>query len=109
MAVLLTAAGIIGLTLFAHEVNTSIAMSQINARSFSERAIQQHQQFFAAAYEFENRDVHEGLHTVASIPRAPRGRNGQVTRTPGAAIGPADTLESVRPPPVETAVVDGVV
>jgi signal transduction histidine kinase len=109
VAVLLTAAGIIGLTLFAHEVNTSIAMSQINARAFSERAIQQHEPFFAAAYEFENRDVHEGTHTVASIPRPPRLRNGAATQPPGAAAGPAGTVADQRPPPVETAVVDGVV
>jgi signal transduction histidine kinase len=108
VAVLLTAAGIIGLTLFAHELNTSISMSQINARSFSERAVEQRQPFFAAAYEFENRDVHEGLHTVASIPRRPPARNGAGSRPPGAALGPAETRENVRPL-VETAVVDGVV
>jgi signal transduction histidine kinase len=107
VAVLLTAAGIIGLTLFAHEVNTSIAMSQINARAFSERAFQQHEPFFAAAYEFENRDVHEGLHTVASIPRPPRPRNGAGNRVPVAE--PAGPPANVRPPSVETAVVDGVV
>jgi signal transduction histidine kinase len=105
VAVLLTGAGIIGLTLFAHEVNTSIAMSQINARSFSERAIEQHEPFFAGAYEFENRDVHEGTHTVASIPRRPPARSGPGNRPPGAAVGPPENLR----PPVETAVVDGVV
>jgi signal transduction histidine kinase len=109
VAVLLTGAGIIGLTLFAHEVNNSIAMSQINARSFSVRAIQQRQAFFAAAYEFENRDVHEGMHVVASIPRRPLpGRNGPVNQPPGASIGPPNTPVIARLP-VETAVVDGVV
>lgn len=107
MAVLLTGAGIIGLTLFAHEVNSSIAMSQISARSFSERAIQQHQAFFAAAYEFENRYVHEGTHTIASIPHRLPTRNGLGNR-PGAAIGPAGMPVNGRPV-VETAVVDGVV
>jgi hypothetical protein len=95
----LTASGVLGLAFFAREVNASIAISQVNAKAFAERAAQQHQAFYAAAYEFENREVHEGTRSFAGILRPPRSRNGQ----PGA------QARLVGPPPNETAVVDGVV
>jgi signal transduction histidine kinase len=95
----LSGAGIIGLVFFAREVNASIAISQVNAKAFAERAAQQHQPFYAAAYQFENREVHEGTRSYAGILRPPRSRNGQ----PGVQPRPDG------PPPIETAVVDGVV
>ena len=101
VAVLLTAAGILGLVLYAHEMNAAIEREQNNARAFSIRAAEAHEAFFPAAYEFENRLTHEGLHTFAAIPRGPRGRPpGQPGTAPPPAAGP--------PPPQEVAVIDGV-
>lgn len=91
VAVLLTVVGILGLTLFAREVNASIASSGINAAAFAERAAQRHQPFFQAAYEFEHRDLHEGTHVFAALPRTPR------------------HARPAGPPLNETTVVDGVV
>jgi two-component system OmpR family sensor kinase len=70
--VLLSVAGILGLTLFAHEVNASIALSDVNAKAFAERAAVRHQPFFEAALEFENRDTHEGVHSYAALQRPRR-------------------------------------
>jgi len=97
--VLLTVAGMLGLTLFAHEVNATIALSVINARDFAERAALRHQPFFEAAFEFENRDVHEGTHSYAALPRASR-----LARRP-----PTPAPAGATPAPNETAIVDGVV
>lgn len=107
VSVLLTAAGILGLVLYAHEINNAMERSQLNARAFAVRAAQQHEAFFPAAYEFENRETHDGTHTFAAIPR-PRLRPGQ----PGPPIqlragGPP--AQTGPPPPDEVAVVDGVV
>ncbi len=99
---LLTVVGILGLALFAHEVNAAIALSGTNAKSFAERAAQRRQPFFEAAYEFENREIHEGTHVYAALPRSPRMR-------PGFRGGPVVGPSAVQPPPAETAVVDGVV
>jgi signal transduction histidine kinase len=100
--VLLTAVGVIGLALFAHEVNASIALAGINAKAFAARAAQRYPPFIEAAYEFENREVHEGMHTFASLPRTPRARPGSNAAQPVPVPGQT-------PPPNETAVVDGVV
>jgi two-component system OmpR family sensor kinase len=100
--VLLTVVGVLGLTLFAHEVNMSIAMSQSNAKAFAERAAQRHQPFYVAAYEFENRDVHEGTTAFAIVPRSTRLRNGQREAPPVRPSG----ARALQP---ETAVVGGVV
>jgi two-component system OmpR family sensor kinase len=72
VAVLLLAAAVAGLAIFAHEVNTTITLSQANAKAFAERAQKRHENFQAAAVEFESRDVHEGTHSYAALPRAPR-------------------------------------
>ena len=107
---LLTAVGILGLALFAHEVNSSIALAGVNAKAFAARAEQRHQSFLEAAYEFENREVHEGTHSYAALPRPPRLASGM--RGPGAEAPPPGN--GLRPPPRygsanDTSVVDGVV
>ena len=66
-------------------------MAQNDATAFAGRAAQRHQPFYVAAYDFENRDVHEGTTTFAIIPRPTRLPDGQ------------------RDGPAETAVIDGVV
>jgi signal transduction histidine kinase len=101
VAVLLTIVGLLGLFLFAHELNSAIAMSQLNATSFAERAQQRRQPFVEAAIEFETRDVHEGEHSYAGQPRPLR---------PGGARPP----EAVPPlgggaRPSDVTIVDGVV
>jgi two-component system OmpR family sensor kinase len=100
VAVLLTAVGVIGLLLFAHEVNASISLAGINAKAFAARAAQRYPPFVEAAYEFENREVHEGMHTFAALPRTPRPRPG----APAVPPAPGRTA-----PLNETAVIDGVV
>jgi signal transduction histidine kinase len=96
VAVLLSVVGVIGLALFAHEVNASIALAGINAKAFASRAASRYPPFVEAAYEFENREVHEGMHTFAALPRSPRPRPG--------------TAGPIRPGPLnDTVVVDGVV
>lgn len=105
MAVLLTVIGILGLALFAHEVNASIALSSTNAKAFGTRAAQRHQPFFEAAFEFENRDMHEGVHSYAALPRTPRGARRTGAQTPPE--GPPPPRYGA--PPNETAIVDGVV
>ena len=93
---MLTVVGVLGLALFAHEVNASIALGAVNAKAFSARAEQRYQPFIEAAYEFENRELHEGMHVFASMrpPPPPRGGTQPSPRiTPG----------------TDTAVVDGVV
>ena len=52
--------------------------SQLNARAFAVRAAQQHEAFFPAAYEFENREAHERhahvrCHSAAAPPARPAG------------------------------------
>jgi two-component system OmpR family sensor kinase len=108
VAVLLTATGVLGLALYGHEVNASIEMAQINARAFSERAVQRNASFNEAAAEFENRYAHEGMHAFATIPRAPRLRVVPAG-PPAPAGGPPSVARRSEPPPVETAVIDGVV
>ncbi len=103
---LLTAVGVLGLAYFAHEVNNSIAMAQVNAISFAERAAQQHQSFYAAAQEFEKREAHEGVRSFAS-PRSARPRPGVAGTLGGPAMGPPPVNGA--PPPTVTAVIDGVV
>jgi len=100
VAVLLTAVGVIGLLLFAHEVNASISLAGINAKAFAARAAQRYPPFVEAAYEFENREVHEGMHTFAALPRTLRPRPG----APAVPPAPGRTA-----PLNETAVIDGVV
>jgi signal transduction histidine kinase len=99
VAVLLTAVGVIGLALFAHEVNASIALAGINAKAFAARAAQRYPPFVEAAYEFENREVHEGMHVFAAL-RNPREHPSSNAKSPA----PARTAA-----PVDVAVVDGVV
>lgn len=84
------------MTLFAHEVNTSILVSEANARAFALRAQERHEAFFTAALEFQNRSAHEGMHSIAGIPRPPH------------RIGPpAPHQAGVVGGPVETAAIDG--
>jgi signal transduction histidine kinase len=116
VAVLLTVAGVIGLAVFAHDVNASIALSQVNAKVFAERAVQRRESFQAAAIEFETRDMHEGTHSFAVVPRIrPRGVAADAQGSPGSAApatGSGPPLGAVAgggPPPNETVVVDGVV
>jgi signal transduction histidine kinase len=108
VSVLLTAAGILGLLFYAHEINAAMERSEINARAFAIRAAQQHEAFFPAAYEFENREAHDGTHTFAAIPRGPRIRPGQVGPPVQLRAG-GPPPNAAPPPPDETAVVDGVV
>jgi signal transduction histidine kinase len=101
--VLLTLVGLLGMLLFAHELNSAITISVLNAQAFAERAEQRHESFVNAAIEFETRDAREGEHSFAGFPRP--------QRPPGSRMGPpgppppgADT-----PRPSDIAVVDGVV
>lgn len=109
-AVLLTVVGCLGLALFAHEVNAAIALSGINAKAFAARAAERRQPFFEAAYEFENRNAHEGTHSFAALPRPPRVATGTEAR-PGAGSPPPGSSpgNGVGRPPSEMVVVDGVV
>lgn len=109
MAVLLALAGVLGLALFAREINGTIQLAQLSASSFSARAAARKASFYEAAMEFENRYDREGMHSYASIPRGPRLRLPR-SRPPAPATGgvlPADRRSG--PPPIETAVIDGVV
>jgi two-component system OmpR family sensor kinase len=108
VAVLLTATGVLGLALFAHEVNASINMAQFNARAFSERAAQRNASFYEAAAEFESRYSHEGMRAFANIPRAPRLRAAPIgPPAPGGAV--TTVARRTGPLPAETAVIDGAV
>ena len=115
VAVLLSVVGVLGLALFTHEVSNAIAISRINAKAFAARAGERHQPFFEAAYEFENRENHEGIHSYAALPRPPRsapgarGAGAQPGAGPPPAEGPPPGNTDVHSPPQETAVVDGVV
>jgi signal transduction histidine kinase len=106
VAVLLTVAGILGLALFAHEVNASIARSDINAKDFAQRAALRHQPFFEAAFEFENRDIHEGTHSYAALARPSRLNRPAAGASPPPGSPPPPRYGA---PPNETAIVDGVV
>jgi signal transduction histidine kinase len=77
-------AGGLGLALFSHEVNESINVSSANAKVFAARAEQRYQPFIEAAYEFENREVHEGVRSFAALrPAPPRmGSNGLPSPAP---------------------------
>jgi signal transduction histidine kinase len=99
VAVLLSAVGVIGLALFAHEVNASISLAGINAKAFAARAAQRYPPFVEAAYEFENREVHEGMHVFAAS-RNPREHPSSNAKSPA----PARTAS-----PADVAVIDGVV
>ena len=72
VAVLLTIIGLLGLFLFAHELNAAISISVLNAQAFAERAEQRHESFVDAAKEFEARDAREGEHSFAGFPRPQR-------------------------------------
>jgi signal transduction histidine kinase len=109
VALLLLAVGVVGLALFAHEVNSSIAMAALNAKAFSSRAELRYQPFIEAAYEFENREVHEGMHVFAALRPPPEHRDGDGIRPAGSPPGDGD-----RPAPrpdagTDAVVVDGVV
>jgi len=107
--VLLTAVGVFGLALFAHEVNASLALASVNAKAFAARAGQRYQSFTEAAYEFENREVHEGMHSYAALPR-PRPLRATV-ELPGPP-GPLPNAPSPAPrygQVTDLVVVDGVV
>jgi two-component system OmpR family sensor kinase len=102
--VLLTIVGLLGLFLFAHELNSAISISVLNAQAFAERAEGRHESFVDAAQEFEARDAREGEHSFAGFPRP--------QRPPASRFGPpgpppSPPRGSARPP--EIAVVDGVV
>lgn len=107
VAVLLALAGVLGLALFAREINGTIALAQLSASSFSARAEARKASFYEAAAEFENRYDREGMHSYASIPRGPRLRVPP-SGSPAPAGGPPAGRRS-GPPPIETAVIDGVV
>jgi signal transduction histidine kinase len=98
--VLLTSAGVFGLVLYAHEINDTIGASVLNARAFAERAEARHQSFMAAAVEFETRQAHDGVHSYAAYPRAPR--RPPLGRPPIERPGPL-------PPPPDVAIVDGAI
>jgi signal transduction histidine kinase len=108
----LTLVGVLGIALFAHEVNAAIGLSQSNAVSFAERAAQRGEPFLTAAADFESHNVHEGVHTYAGLPREPRAGG---PRPPE--LGPPPGPPPIRPPanalgglpPQDLAVVDGVV
>jgi signal transduction histidine kinase len=101
--VLLTLVGLLGLSLFAHELNSAISISVLNAQAFAERAEQRHESFVNAAKEFEARDAREGEHSFAGFPRP--------ERPPAARFG----APGPPPPPrvearsTDVAVVDGTV
>ncbi len=108
VAVLLAAVGVFGLALFAHEVNASIAVAGANAKVFAARAGQRYQSFTEAAFEFENREVHEGMHSYASLPRP---RPLRASAAPGAPVPPPPPA-NVQPrygQAIDLAVIDGVV
>ena len=72
---LLLIAATAGLFIFAHEVNASIAISQVNAKAYAVRAQQRNEVFLPAAVDFESREVHEGVHSYAAPPRKPHPAN----------------------------------
>jgi signal transduction histidine kinase len=99
-------AGVLGLALFSHEVNASITVASNNAKVYAARAEQRYQPFIEAAYEFENREVHEGVRSFAAL-RPPPPHDG----VPAPASSGGDL---VAPPPRfspanDTVVVNGVV
>ena len=96
VALLLSAVCVVGLALFAREVNASIALAGLNAKTFSSRATVRAQPFIEAANEFENRELHEGMHVFAAMRPPPQERAGR-DRPAGAPSGN------------DTVVVDGVV
>ncbi len=100
---LLTIVGLLGLSLFAHEVNDAIVLSQANAKSFAERASERHEPFLQAAQEFELRGRHEGEHSYAGQPRPPR---SGTRPPPGLPLPPPG---GAGPGPDDVVVVDGVV
>jgi signal transduction histidine kinase len=62
-------------------VNASIALASVNAKAFSARAQQRGQPFIEAAYEFEHREVHEGMRSFAAMRPPPQlGPDGRVRR-----------------------------
>jgi two-component system OmpR family sensor kinase len=102
--VLLTLVGLLGLSLFAHELNSAISVSVLNAQAFAERAEQRHESFVDAAREFEARDAREGEHSFAGFPRP--------QRPPASRFGPpgsAPPPPRVEPRSPDVAVVDGAV
>jgi signal transduction histidine kinase len=109
VAVLLTVVGCLGLALFAHDVNASIARSVINAKAFAARAAERHQPFFEAAYEFENRNAREGTHSFAALPRPPRVVPETEARSGAGAPPGSSPGNGAGRPPSEMVVVDGVV
>jgi two-component system OmpR family sensor kinase len=109
VVVLLTLVGVLGIALFAHEVNTAIGLSQSSAQAYAERAAQSRQPFLAAAVDFETHDTHEGVHTYAGLPRIPRAggpRPPELGPPPGP---PPQRAPAGFLPPPDVAVVDGVV
>jgi two-component system OmpR family sensor kinase len=101
--VLLTIVGVLGLSLYAHEINAAIALSASNATSFAERAQQRGETFVEAAAEFEMRDAHEGEHSYAGLPRPPRPPGLR----PGAVVPPPPPQAGAEP--TDAAVIDGTV
>jgi signal transduction histidine kinase len=102
-------AGILGLALFAREVNASIMVASVNAKVFAARAEQRYQPFIEAAYEFENREVHEGMRSFAALRPAPPRIGGNGMPAPA----PSDAGHTVPPPRFspgnDTVVIDGTV
>lgn len=100
---LLTLVGVLGIALFAHDVNAEIGLSQSNASAFAERAAQRHEGFLAAAVAFESSNRREGVHAYAGRPRVPRAGG---PRPPE--IGPPPGPPRAGPiPPMDVAVIDG--
>jgi signal transduction histidine kinase len=112
VALLLTVALVLGLALYAHEINAAIVRAANNVKVFSQRASQRHETFQAAAIEFEIRNGHEGMHAYAALPRRP-------PAPPAGALPPPGAPPQAAPPPGvprfgnfspdSTTVVDGIV
>jgi two-component system OmpR family sensor kinase len=96
-------AAVFGLAWYAHEMSNAIALSQANARTFSDRAEQRHEAFQQAALEYEARARHEGMHSYAAL-RPPHSLRRRHEASPRASASPR--VENDGP---ALAVVDGVV
>jgi two-component system OmpR family sensor kinase len=95
--VLVAAVGIIGLFMYAREINESLALAQRNAGAFAADAARQKLAFGDAALQFERNVRREGIHSFATIPhRQPLPPSPQAQPPP-------------RPNPNEISYVDGVV
>ena len=116
MAILGTLAAVVGLSVFAHELSSAITSSQINARTFADRAVLRHETFQTAAIEYELRAAQEGIHSYAALPHPPHplGQVREMMPRNGERLPPHGLPQSSPAPHFggggpDTAVVDGVV